>query len=196
MWLKTIQLASTNVKLIPLQAEHAQGLLNAASDGKLWELWYTSVPNAENIEQYIADALAEQMRGNALAFSVIEKNSGKIIGSTRFCHADQINQRVEIGYTWYARSFQRSSVNSECKQLLLTHAFETLGAIAVELRTHWHNQQSRAAIARLGAKQDGVLRNHTQMADGAYRDTVVFSIINSEWPMVKISLKHKLSSYR
>jgi len=196
MWLNTIQLESENVKLIPLQTEHAQDLLAAASDGQLWELWYTSVPNVDSIEQYIADALAEQTRGNALAFTVVEKNSGKIIGSTRFCHADQVNQRVEIGYTWYAASFQRSSVNTECKQLLLTHAFETLGAIAVELRTHWHNQQSRTAIARLGAKQDGVLRNHMKMGDGAYRDTVVFSIINSEWPMVKISLKHKLNSYR
>jgi len=196
MWLKAIQLESASVKLIPLQTEHAQGLLEAASDGKLWELWYTSVPNVDSIEQYIADALAEQARGNALAFTVVEKNSGKIIGSTRFCHADQINQRVEIGYTWYAASFQRSSVNTECKQLLLTHAFETLGAIAVELRTHWHNQQSRTAIARLGAKQDGVLRNHMKMGDGAYRDTVVFSIINSEWPMVKVSLNHKLTSHR
>lgn len=196
MWLKAIQLESASVKLIALQTEHAQGLLAAASDGLLWDLWYTSVPNVDSIEQYIADALAEQARGNALAFTVVDKNSGKIIGSTRFCHADQVNQRVEIGYTWYAASFQRSSVNTECKQLLLTHAFETLGAIAVEFRTHWHNQQSRTAIARLGAKQDGVLRNHTQMGDGAYRDTVVFSIINSEWPMVKISLKHKLNSYR
>jgi len=195
MWLKAIQLQSDTVKLIPLHKDHAGDLVKAASDGKLWELWYTSVPNAGTVEQYIHEALNEQAHGNALAFTIIDKHSNKIIGSTRFCHADQANHRVEIGYTWYASRFQRSSVNSECKLLLLTHAFESLDAIAVEFRTHWHNQRSRTAIARLGAKQDGVLRHHMKMSDGVYRDTVVFSIINSEWPVVKLSLQQKLARY-
>ena len=130
-----------------------------------------------------------------LPFMVIDKASGKIIGSTRFCHADVVNQRVEVGYTWYAKSSQRSSINTECKMLLLTDAFEVLDAIAVEFRTHWHNQASRQAIARLGAKQDCVLRNHQKGPDDLYRDTVVFSIINLEWPAVKMSLLHKLAKH-
>lgn len=177
------------------QAEHADELVTAASDGKLWQLWFTSVPGPETIDGYIARALRDQAGGSALPFVVIEKATGKVIGSTRLCNADAASQRAEIGYTWYARRFQRTSVNTECKQLLLSHAFERLDAIAVEFRTHWHNHKSRAAIARLGAKQDGVLRNHQKMADGTYRDTVVFSVINSEWPVVKRSLAHKLEQY-
>ncbi|OEF29510.1 GNAT family N-acetyltransferase [Vibrio rumoiensis] len=196
MWLKEIELESKTVKLIPLKREHADDLVAAASDGRLWELWYTSVPNAETVEAYLAFAFQEQERGASLAFTVLDKSTNKVIGSTRFCNADVKNQRVEIGHTWYAKSYQRSAVNTECKQLLLTHAFEVLNAIAVEFRTHWHNQASRTAIARLGAKQDGVLRNHKKMADGVYRDTVVFSIINTEWPVVKMSLSNKLSSGR
>ncbi len=194
MWLKAIELESNSVKLLPLLPEHADDLVAAASDGELWNLWYTSVPNQETIDTYIQQALDQQQRGESLPFVVMDRASGKIIGSTRFCHADTINKRVEIGYTWYAKSYQRSSVNTECKLLLLTHAFETLNTIAVELRTHWHNQASRNAIARLGAKQDGVLRNHQQLPDGSYRDTVVFSIINQEWRAVKNSLIHKLQA--
>ncbi|MFT6925217.1 MAG: RimJ/RimL family protein N-acetyltransferase [Psychromonas sp.] len=122
----------------------------------------------------------------------IDNSTNKIIGTTRFCHADVVNQRVEIGYTWYAKSYQGTAVNTECKYLLLSYAFEQLSAIAVEFRTHWHNQVSRNAIARLGAKQDGVLRNHQKMVDGSYRDTVVFSIINHEWLAVKSGLSYKL----
>lgn len=193
MWLKPVELESETVKLIPLQIEHAPALLDAASDGNLWDLWYTSIPNADSIHDYIYHALIEQDKGTALAFSVVEKASGKIIGTTRFCNADDTNQRVEIGYTWYAKSYQRSAVNTECKYLLLSYAFEQLSAIAVEFRTHWHNQASRNAIARLGAKQDGVLRNHKIMADGSYRDTVVFSIVSHEWLAVKSSLSFKLA---
>ena len=120
----------------------------------------------------------------------------EIIGSTRYCNAEPASKRVEIGYTWYARSYQKSAVNTECKRLLLTHAFEELDAMAVEFRTHWHNHPSRAAIARLGAKQDGVLRNHRRDADGCYRDTVVFSIINQEWPTVKKGLQFKLNRHK
>jgi RimJ/RimL family protein N-acetyltransferase len=128
-----------------------------------------------------------------MPFIVRDKESNKIVGCTRYFNVDEVNHRLEIGYTWYAESVQRTSVNTECKYLLLSHAFEKLDAIAVEFRTHWHNHKSRAAIARLGAKQDGVLRNHQRSADGIYRDTVVFSIINLEWPAVKKSLEFKLN---
>jgi RimJ/RimL family protein N-acetyltransferase len=195
MWLEETELESASVKLSPLRVEHADALVIAASDGNLWELWFTFVPSQDSIGRYINDALNEQAQGLALPFVVIDKASGKVVGSTRFCHADTVNKRVEIGYTWYSKSSQGSSVNKECKNLLLTHAFEVLDAIAVEFRTHWHNYASRQAIARLGAKQDGVLRNHQKMPDGLYRDTVVFSIINLEWPAVKMNLLHKLAKY-
>ncbi|OAN17915.1 GCN5 family acetyltransferase [Photobacterium jeanii] len=192
MWLREVTLESKQVKLIPLEMAHAEHLVTAASDGNLWELWFTSVPNKHTIHDYIAKALKEKEQGTSLPFVVINKNTNQIIGSTRFCNADLLNHRVEIGYTWYAKAYQRTSINTECKKLLLTYAFEELFAIAVEFCTHWHNYASRAAISRLGAKQDGVLRNHKIMSDGSYRDTVVFSIINSEWPAVKMNLEHKL----
>ncbi|OLQ92141.1 GNAT family N-acetyltransferase [Vibrio panuliri] len=195
MWFKDVELESENVKLVPLTMEHKQALAEAVTDGKLWELWFTSVPNPENVSSYISTALEQKAKGIALPFVVIEKSSGKVIGSTRFCNADLINQRVEIGYTWYSKSYQRTSCNTECKLLLLAHAFESLDAIAVEFRTSWHNHASRSAIARLGAKQDGVLRNHQKMPNGGYRDTVVFSIINIEWLSIKQSLAFKLAAY-
>ena len=151
------------------------------------------VPSAQTIDRYIATALNDQVQGLSLPFVVEHKRSGNIIGSTRYCNAVAQHRRVEIGYTWYSQSFQKTSANTECKRLLLEHAFTQLRAIAVEFRTHWHNHASRAAIARLGAKQDGVLRNHSIEADGAYRDTVVFSILDSEWPSVRKGLLFKLS---
>mgnify|MGYP005992955679 CR=1 FL=1 len=192
MWLKEIELTSKTVKLVPLRHEHADDLVTASSDGNLFKLWFTSIPNQDTITAFISQALNDQEKGLSLPFVVIDKATNAIIGSTRFCHADNINKRVEIGHTWYAKSYQRSSVNTECKNLLLTHAFEELDAIAVEFRTHWHNHKSRNAILRLGAKQDGVLRNH-QKIDGAFRDTVVFSIIESEWPTIKMSLSYMLT---
>ena len=165
----------------------------AAADGELWELWFTSVPRPDTVGKYIDDALNEQAAGRALPFVVVHNETRKVIGTTRFSNADVKNHRLEIGFTWYAQRFQRTSVNTECKALMLEYAFEHLQAIAVEFRTHWHNHKSRAAITRLGAKQDGVLRNHSKNADGSYRDTVVFSIIDHEWLMVKRSLQHKLS---
>jgi N-acetyltransferase len=191
-WLYETTLKGKLVTLVPLKRDHTKALLEAAADGELWNLWYTSVPNSQTIDAYLNQAFKDQADGRALLFVVIDKATQKIIGSTRYCNADSINQRVEIGYTWYAKSFQRTGVNTECKYLLLTHAFETLNAIAVEFRTHWHNQTSRAAIARLGAKQDGVLRNHQKNTDGIYRDTVVFSIIDQEWPTVKQNLECKM----
>lgn len=190
-WIEPRSLEGQHVILEPLDREHLDDLRRAARDGELWRLWYTSVPSPEATEVYIEDALAMRQAG-AMPFVVRHRESDDIIGSTRFCNVDAANRRLEIGYTWYARRFQRTAVNTESKLLLLQHAFETLGAIAVEFRTHWHNLPSRHAIARLGAKQDGVLRNHQVMPDGSYRDTVVFSIIASEWPAVRYSLRFRL----
>lgn len=194
-WLKGGLLEGRTVSLHPLRADHATALAQAAADGALWELWFTSVPRPETVTKYIDDALNEKAAGRALPFVVVHNETQKIIGTTRFCNADEKNHRLEIGFTWYAQSYQRTAVNTECKILLLTCAFEKHQAIAVEFRTHWHNHRSREAIARLGAKQDGVLRNHSKNADGSYRDTVVFSIIDHEWLMVKRSLQHKLSRH-
>ena len=191
-WLYETTLNGKLVTLAPLNREHADALLAAASDGELWNLWYTSVPSSKTIDAYLDQAFKDQKEGRALLFVVIDSATQKVIGSTRFCNADSLNKRIEIGYTWYAKSFQRTGINTECKYLLLAHAFEALNSIAVEFRTHWHNHASRAAIARLGAKQDGILRNHQKNAEGVYRDTVVFSIIDQEWPTVKKNLEHKM----
>lgn len=192
-WLQNIHLEGDLVKLLPLSQKYRAELLLAAADGKLWNLWYTSVPSEKTIDEYIDFALAENLAGKAHAFVIINTLTNKIIGSTRYCNAIN-NNRVEIGYTWYAKSTQRTGINTECKYLLLQHAFEKCHCIAVEFRTNWHNHSSRLAIARLGAKQDGILRNHLVDSDGTYRDTVVFSITKEEWPTVKKSLnfmRHK-----
>ena len=191
-FLAPLVLEGRHVRLEPLSAGHADGLRLAVADGELWRLWYTGAPAPADVEGYIDAALAMQAAGSALPFAVRALATGEIVGSTRYCHADANHRRLEIGYTWYAAGAQRTAVNTECKWLLLRHAFEALDCIAVELRTHWMNQRSRAAIARLGAKQDGVLRNHQRLPDGSYRDTVVFSIIESEWPAVKRHLAFKL----
>jgi RimJ/RimL family protein N-acetyltransferase len=191
VWLSETQLVGKTVTLIMLEKKHASLLVEAAADGQLWDLWFTSIPSVETIDSYIDLALNEKQLGRALAFVVVDNKSGKIIGSTRFCNADPLNKRVEIGHTWYAKSYQKTRVNSECKYLLLSYAFDKLSAIAVEFRTHWHNQASRIAISRLGAKQDGILRNAQKDADGCYRDTVVFSIIDQEWPAVRTGLSYK-----
>jgi len=192
-WIEPITLTGSKAILEPLSREHADGLREAIKDGELWKLWYTSIPALDKVDDYINVALRMRENAGAMPFAVLEKESKKVIGCTRFFNVDEDNRRVEIGYTWYSKSYQRTSVNTACKYLLLSHAFEKLDAIAVEFRTHWHNHASRAAIARLGAKQDGVLRNHQKSADGVYRDTVVFSIINTEWSAVKKSLLFKLN---
>ena len=191
-WLLSTELHGDTVSLVPMGMVHNDALIEAASDGKLWELWYTGVPFPNTVNEYIAFASREYEADRALAFVVIENASGQIIGSTRYLNAKPDHRRLEIGNTWYSARFQRTRVNTECKLLLLTHAFERLQAIAVEFRTHWHNHESRNAVSRLGAKQDGVLRNHQIGADGIYRDTVVFSIIEGEWPAVKKALGFKL----
>ena len=192
-WLYETTLKGNLVTLAPLTRGHTNALLEAAADDELWNLWYTSVPSISTIDAYLDQAFKDQNEGRALLFVVIDKATQKIIGSTRYCNSDSLNKRVEIGYTWYAKSFQRTGINTECKYLLLSHAFEVLDSIAVEFRTHWHNHASRAAIARLGAKQDGILRNHQKNAEGVYRDTVVFSIIDQEWPTVKKNLEYKMA---
>ena len=191
-FLEPVTLAGDLVTLEPLHADHHDELVAAASDGRLWELWYTSVPSPETMRADIAEKLAEQAQGTRLPFTVRRNDTGAAVGMTTYLNAEAEVPRLEIGSTWTARSAQRTGVNAESKLLLLTHAFEVLGCIAVEFRTHWHNLQSRTAIARLGAKQDGVLRNHRRMPDGSLRDTVVFSVLESEWPSVRRGLQHRL----
>lgn len=193
-WNTPPQWDSALIDLQPLEAAHRNALLEAASDGALWELWYTSVPSAHTIDAYIETACRQRAEKWAMPFVVLHKPSGRIIGSTRYCRIDEHNRRLEIGYTWYAKSHQRSAVNSACKRLLLQRAFEEYHCIAVEFRTHWFNHASRKAIARLGAKQDGVLRNHQVDAQGRMRDTVVFSIIDREWPSVREALNLALKA--
>jgi len=182
-------------QLIPLEKAHKNALLEAAKDGHLWELWYTSIPSEETIDQYIEMALQQQKDQTALPFVVLHKKNNKIIGTTRYCNIDLANNRLDIGYTWYAKTYQRTGVNTECKYLLLKQAFEAYNTIAVEFRTSWHNHQSRNAILRLGAKQDGVLRNHRVDSEGCLRDTVVFSIVQSEWKIVEKALAFHKSKY-
>lgn len=197
--IEPVTLSGQHAWLEPLGPEHEEEIRAAAADGELWRLWYTSVPSPEKVGDWLAIALDMRERLGAMPFVVREMRDGhpgKIVGATRLFNVDEANRRLEIGHTWYAKSVQRTAINTECKLLLLTHAFETLHCIAVEFRTHWMNHQSRAAIARLGAKQDGVLRNHQRMPDGSFRDTVVFSIIESEWLTVKRHLQYKLEQPR
>lgn len=190
-WLNEITLQGEDVKLEPLSLQHLDGLTDAVKDGELWQLWYTTAPEPQAVKSYIEKALQEYEADKSLPFAVIRTADDKVVGTTRFMNADSDNCRLEIGTTWYTKSAQRTGINTQCKLLLLTHAFETLDCIAVEFRTHWHNIQSRTAIERLGAKQDGVLRNHLIDKTGNLRDTVVFSILNSEWKTVKQSLEFK-----
>jgi RimJ/RimL family protein N-acetyltransferase len=184
-FIEPLSLSGRHALLEPLTEAHHDALVEAVSDGQLWTLWYTSAPAPEAMRAWIAAALAMRENEGALPFVIRDARDGRLLGATRYFHVDAKNRRLEIGHTWLAQSAQRTGVNTEAKLLLLTHAFEALQCIAVEFRTHFMNRQSRAAIERLGAKQDGVLRNHQRLADGTLRDTVVFSIIESEWPAVK-----------
>ncbi|MEQ1755413.1 MAG: GNAT family protein [Micropepsaceae bacterium] len=191
-WPDPVTLKGRHATLEPLTQSHLAGMVEAVKDGELWKLWYTSVPAPEDMEAEISRRLALQSRGSMLPFAVLDAN-GICAGMTTFMHIDPANRRVEIGSTWYAKRVQRTPLNSECKLLLMQHAFETLDCIAVEYRTAFFNQQSRRAIERLGAKLDGVLRSHQRYANGALRDTCVYSIIASEWPAVKANLNFKLA---
>ena len=192
-FIEPVTLKGRIATLEPLAVVHGPELARAASDGELWRLWYTHIAPPERMHEYVATALDMRERLGAMPFVVRDNATGDVVGCTRFFNVDAVNRRLEIGHTWYAKRVQRTGVNTECKLLLLGHAFEVLRCIAVEFRTHWFNHASRAAIARLGAKQDGVLRNHQLMPDGAKRDTVVFSIIDGEWPAVKQHLQFELA---
>ncbi len=195
-WLQPVTLRSDAAHLVPLDPSHHNDLVDAIQDGDLSALWYTHVPKPTDLAQEIERRLAEHRAGHMLPFAVIEPRSGRAVGMTTFMHVDARNLRVEIGGTWYRRAVQRSPLNTSCKLLLLTHAFDVLDCIAVELRTHFFNMQSRRAIERLGAKLDGVLRNHQRAANGTLRDTCVYSIIQSEWPTVQAHLTHQLTRPR
>jgi RimJ/RimL family protein N-acetyltransferase len=179
--------------LEPLSIDHHDGLVEATRDGELWKLWYTSVPSPEGMRGEIERRLGLQRMGLMLPWAVRNQVTGKIVGMTTYMNIDAQYRRVEIGSTWYAKSAQRTALNTECKLMLLTQAFESLACIAVEFRTAFFNHRSRRAIERLGAKQDGILRSHQLYADGNIRDTVVFSIIATEWPAVKQNLTFNLS---
>ncbi|WP_188665883.1 GNAT family N-acetyltransferase [Tersicoccus solisilvae] len=183
------------VTLEPLTLEHHDALAEAVEDGRLWTLWYTSVPRPESMRAEIERRLALQEAGSMIPFVARRNADDVVLGMTTYMNIDRVNVRAEIGSTWNRASTQRTGTNTESKLLLLTHAFDVVGCIAVEFRTHWMNQQSRAAIARLGAKQDGVLRNHQRMADGSLRDTVVFSITAAEWPAVRNELRMRLDAH-
>ena len=191
-WRETPTLSGTRMRLEPLSLEHIDALIEAARDGELWRLWFTSIPEPAGMRAHVETALARRDAGTAMPF-VVRDAQGLVVGSTRYGHMDPENRRLEIGWTWYAKRVQRTALNTEAKRLLLGHAFDALGCGSVEFRTSWFNHASRAAIARLGARQDGVLRNHMRLPDGSYRDTVVFSILEGEWPMVRTHLDHLLS---
>ena len=171
-----------------MELKYMAGLQEAVKDGELWKLWYTFVPKPEDMEMWIMKALKEYSDGISVPFVVKRNSDDRIVGSTRFLNIEKEVRRFEIGTTWYAKSAQRSFVNTECKLLLLQHAFEDLKCLAIEFRTHRMNEQSRKAIARLGAQQDGILRNHRIASNGTIRDTVVYSILDNEWPSVKSNL--------
>jgi RimJ/RimL family protein N-acetyltransferase len=182
------------VELQPLQPGHSAGLLAAAADGQLWNLTVTVVPGPGTVGQYIDTALAGRQAGTVLPFVIVDLASGRIVGSTRFWKIDRANRKMEIGHTWLSASSQRSGVNTEAKYLLLTYAFEVMKAVRVQFSTDELNEKSRAAILRIGARQEGILRNERIMPDGRIRNAVRFSIISSEWPDVKGMLEQKMAA--
>jgi RimJ/RimL family protein N-acetyltransferase len=194
-WPEPVTLSGRHARLEPLGREHEAGLVEAARDGELWKLWYTSVPSPEGMAAEIERRLALQAAGSMLPFTVFDA-AGRVAGMTTYMHIDAAHRRVEIGSTWTRRSAQRSALNTECKLMLLTQAFEALDCIAVEFRTHRLNTQSRRAIERLGAQLDGILRAHQRLADGSLRDTAVYSITAAEWPAVRQHLCWQLERPR
>lgn len=195
IWPTPVILTDTAVTLAPLTQDHAADLTLAAADGDLWRLWYTMIPHPDQVSAEIDRRLGLQAKGTMLPFAILTPE-GRAVGMTTYMNIDAGNRRLEIGSTWYAQSVQRGPMNTQAKRLLLGHAFETLGCNAVEFRTHYMNHQSRAAIERLGAKLDGVLRSHMVMADGSLRDTCVYSILAHEWPAVRNNLTWKLERPR
>ncbi len=196
VWPPEFSAEGQHVAVVPLSPEHETDLTEAAADGDLHRLWYTTIPTPAGVGAEIARRLDLRARGTMLPFAIIDRASGRAVGMTTYMNIDAANRRVEIGSTWYRQSVQRSPLNTECKFLLLRHAFEELDCIAVEFRTHFVNHQSRRAIERLGAKLDGVLRSHMILANGTVRDTVVYSVIAPEWPMVKANLRWQMERPR
>ena len=190
-WPEPVTLRARHATLEPMRRDHHDGLVDAVRDGELWKLWYTRVPAPEDMRREIDRRLDLQAKGSMLPFAVLDAD-GTVVGMTTYMNIDAANKRLEIGSTWYAKRVQRTSLNSECKLLLMAHAFETLGCVAVEYRTSNFNTPSRRAIERLGAKLDGILRNHQRYADGTLRDTCVYSVLESEWPAVKAHLVYQL----
>jgi RimJ/RimL family protein N-acetyltransferase len=193
---RPVTLEQHGVRLEPMAREHRDGLAKAAADGELWNLWFTSVPEPAQTDTYIAQALAGLEAGHMLPFAVRELSSGEIVGATRYHDIIKAADRVEIGYTWYAKRWQKSHVNTACKLMLLAHAFDTLGCKVVGLRTDNFNFASQRAIEALGAKKDGVIRHHQPRRDGTIRDTVMYSILASEWPDVRRHLELRLTKAR
>jgi RimJ/RimL family protein N-acetyltransferase len=195
-FIEPVTLKGEHATLEPLGREHESAIRAAAADGELWRLWYTSVPSPEATAAWLDTALAMRENLGAMPFVIRDNRTGEVVGSSRYFNVEAAHRRLEIGHTWHAKRVQRTAINTECKLLLLTHAFEQLNCIAVEFRTNLFNFQSRQAIARLGAKQDGILRNHQLTPDGTLRDTVVFSVIAGEWPGVKRHLAYELTRPR
>lgn len=190
-WPAPVELRGTHAALVPLSADHAGALAEAVRDGELWNLWYTAVPRPEGMAAEIERRLGLQRNGSMTPFTVLD-TSGTPVGMTTYMNVDPVHRRVEIGSTWTAARVQRTPLNTECKRMLLRHAFEVLDCIAVEFRTHRLNVQSRRAIERLGAQLDGILRAHQRSADGSLRDTAVYSITAAEWPTIDRHLQHQL----
>jgi RimJ/RimL family protein N-acetyltransferase len=195
-WIEPVTLSGAHAVLEPLAREHRDEVLAAASDGELWRLWYTAAPAPDSIDAWLDTALAQREQAGAMPFVVRRASDRRMVGTTRMFNVDATHRRLEIGHTWYSASVQRTAINTECKALLLAHAFDTLGCIAVELRTHFMNRQSRAAIERLGARLDGVLRHHQRLPNGTIRDTCVYSIVAPEWPAVRENLRWQLERPR
>jgi RimJ/RimL family protein N-acetyltransferase len=194
-FLAPVTLKGRHATLAPLSADHLDGLVEAARDGELWKLWYTFIPKPEAMAAEIERRLGLLGKDSMLPFTVLDAD-GRVAGMTTYMNVDGANRRVEIGSTWYAQRVQRTPLNTECKLMLLTHAFDTLGCIAVEFRTHRLNTQSRRAIERLGAQFDGMLRSHQISPNGSLRDTAVYSIIAAEWPTVRAHLQHQIERPR
>jgi N-acetyltransferase len=193
-WIEPTTLQGTHVLIEPMESGHRDEIVAAASDGELWKLWYTSVPAPQAADGWIGTALKQRSEAGAMPFVIRRADDRRLVGATRYFNVAAENRRLEIGHTFYSASVQRTPINTETKLLLLSHAFESLGCLGVELRTHFMNQQSRRAIERLGAKLDGVLRSHQVMPDGSLRDTCVYSILATEWPAVRNNLAFRLSS--
>lgn len=196
IWPPDITLTGTHVRVEPLSQSHAADLSEAAADGELHKLWYTTIPTPDGVPAEIDRRLALRITGSMQPFAIIDQATGHAVGMTTYMNIDAPNRRVEIGSTWYRAAVQRSPLNTECKLLLLSQAFDTLNCIAVEFRTHFLNHQSRAAIERLGAKLDGILRAHIIMPNGTIRDTACYSITAAEWPAIKANLIWKLEKPR